>query len=76
MARPRVSKELNYVSAQTHFGFFFVGDILWHAKQQKVGGDGGAEAPEKSRPKKLLQGKGFIDAPASFHLKPQTQKDV
>lgn len=77
MARPRVSKELNYVSAQTHFAFFFfVGDILWHAKQQKVGGGGDGEALEKSRPKKLLQSKGFIDAPASFHLKPQTQKDV
>lgn len=76
MARPRVSKELNYVSAQTHFAFFFVDDILWHAKQQKVGGGGGGEAPEKSRPKKLLHGKGFTDAPASFHLKPQTQKDV
>lgn len=76
MARPRVSKELNYVSAQTHFAFFFVGDILWHAKQQKVGVGGGGEAPEKSRPKKLLHGKGFTDAPASFHLKPQTQKDV
>ena len=34
--------------------FFFVGDILWHAKQQKVGGCGGGEAPEKSRPKKTF----------------------
>lgn len=59
----------------SHF-FFFVGDILWLAKQQKVGGGAGGEAPEKSRPKKLLHGKGFTDAPASFHLKPQTQKDV
>ena len=41
-----------------------------------MGGGEGGEAPEKSRPKKLLHGKGFTDAPASFHLKPQTQKDV
>lgn len=34
----------------------------------------GGEAPEKSRPKKRLQGKGFTDAPASFHLKPQLKK--
>jgi len=78
LARPRVSKELNYICIRPNSFciFFFVGDILWHAKQQKVGGSGGGEAPEKSRPKTLLQGKGFIDAPASFHLKPQTQKGV
>ena len=59
----------------SHF-FLLVTSFGMLNSKKWVGVGWGGEAPEKSRPKKLLQGRGFTDAPASFPLKPQTQKGV
>lgn len=59
----------------SHF-FFLLVTSFGMLNSKKWVGVGVGRLLKRAVPKKLLQGKGFTDAPASFHLKPQTQKGV